>query len=76
MRNRLLALAAAALLSGTAAVSAQGLSQDQSQSPKSQTKDQIARPDAAVIHVQPFHPLQPASVAQRGQVRDTALVDG
>ena len=46
MRNRLLALAAAALLSGTAAASAQGLSQDQSQSPKSQTKDQIARPDA------------------------------
>ena len=46
MKKHLLALAAAALLSGTAAVSAQGLSQDQSQSPKSQTKDQIARPDA------------------------------
>src|SRR5205085_2455916 len=46
MRNRLLALAAAALLSGTAAVSAQGLSQDNSQSPKTQTKDQVARPDA------------------------------
>ena len=46
MKNRLLALAAAALLSGTAAVSAQGLSQDNSQSPKSQTKDQVARPDA------------------------------
>jgi hypothetical protein len=46
MRNRLLALAAAALLSGTAAVSAQGLSQDNNQSTKSQTKNQIARPDA------------------------------
>ena len=46
MRNHLLALAAAALLSGTAAVSAQGLSQDNSQSPKTQTKDQVARPDA------------------------------
>jgi hypothetical protein len=46
MKNRLLALAAAALLSGTAAVSAQGLSQDNSQSPKAQTKDQIARPAA------------------------------
>jgi Protein of unknown function (DUF1236) len=46
MKNRLLALAAAALLSGTAAVSAQGLSQDNSQSPKTQTKDQVARPDA------------------------------
>lgn len=44
MKNRLFALAAAALLSGTAAVWAQGYSQDQS--PKSQTKDQIARPDA------------------------------
>ena len=46
MKNRLLALAAAALLSGTAAVWAQGYSQDQSQSPKTQTKDQVARPDA------------------------------
>src|SRR5438067_12983825 len=46
MKNRLLALAAAVLFSGTAAVLAQGLSQDNSQSPKSQTKDQIARPDA------------------------------
>jgi hypothetical protein len=46
MKNRLFALAAAALLSGTAAVWAQGLPQDQSQSPKQQTKDQIARPDA------------------------------
>ena len=42
MKNRLLALAAAALLSGTAAVSAQ----DNTQAPKSPTKDQIARPDA------------------------------
>jgi hypothetical protein len=42
MKNRLFALAAAALLSGTAAVCAQ----DQSQGPKAQTKDQIARPDA------------------------------
>src|ERR1700690_1187687 len=42
MRNRLLVLAATALLSGAAAVSAQ----DVGQSPKSQTKDQIARPDA------------------------------
>lgn len=46
MKNRLFAFAAAALLSGTAAVWAQGNPQDQSQSPKSQTKDQIARPDA------------------------------
>jgi hypothetical protein len=46
MKNRLLALAAAVLLSGTAAVSAQGLSQDNTQSPKSQTKDQVAKPDA------------------------------
>jgi hypothetical protein len=46
MKNHLLALAAVALLSGTAAVSAQGQSPDQSQSPKSQTKDQTARPDA------------------------------
>jgi hypothetical protein len=46
MKNRLVALAFAALLSGTAAVSAQGLSQDNSQSPKSQTKNQIASPDA------------------------------
>jgi hypothetical protein len=42
MKHRLLALAATALLCGTAAVSAQ----DNSQSPKLQTKDQIARPDA------------------------------
>ncbi|HEX3431449.1 MAG TPA: DUF1236 domain-containing protein [Rhizomicrobium sp.] len=46
MKNRLFALAAAALLSGTAAVCAQGLPQDQSHSPKAQTKDQMARPDA------------------------------
>jgi hypothetical protein len=46
MKHRLLALAATALLCGTAAVSAQSLSQDNSQSPRSQTKDQIARPDA------------------------------
>lgn len=46
MKNRLFAFAAAALLSGTAAVWAQGVPQDQSQSPKNQTKDQIARPDA------------------------------
>jgi hypothetical protein len=42
MKHRLLALAATALLWGTAAVSAQ----DNSQSSRSQTKDQIARPDA------------------------------
>jgi hypothetical protein len=42
MKNHVLALAIAALLSGTAAASAQ----DVGQSPKSQTKDQIARPDA------------------------------
>ena len=46
MKNHIFALAAAALLSGTAAVWAQGLPQDQSQSPKTQTKDQMARPDA------------------------------
>jgi len=46
MKDHLLALAAAAFLSGTAAVSAQGLPRDNSQSPKAQTKDQIARPDA------------------------------
>lgn len=44
MKNRLFAIAAAALLSGTAAVWAQGAPQDQS--PKTQTKDQMARPDA------------------------------
>ena len=46
MKNRLFAIAAAALLSGTAAVWAPGYAQDQSQSPKSHTKAQIARPDA------------------------------
>lgn len=46
MKKRLFAIAAAALLSGTAAAWAQGMSQDQSQSPKTQTKDQMARPDA------------------------------
>lgn len=46
MKNRVFAIATAALLSGTAAVWAQGMPQDQSQSPKSQTKDQMARPDA------------------------------
>jgi len=45
MNNRFMALAAAALLSGTAAVWAQGAPQDQSQT-KTQTKDQMARPDA------------------------------
>ena len=46
MKNGLFAFAAAALLSGTAAVWAQGLPQDQSQSPKTHTRDQVARPDA------------------------------
>ncbi|HLY06876.1 MAG TPA: DUF1236 domain-containing protein [Rhizomicrobium sp.] len=46
MNKQLFALATAALLSGSAAVYAQGLPQDQSQSPKTQTKDQMARPDA------------------------------
>lgn len=46
MKNRLFAIAAAALLSGTAAVWAQGVPQDQGQNPKTQTKDQMARPDA------------------------------
>lgn len=44
MKNRLFAIATAALLSGTAAVWAQGAPQDQN--PKTQTKDQMARPDA------------------------------
>ena len=46
MNTRLFALVTAALLSGSAVVCAQGLPQDQSQSPKTQTKDQMARPDA------------------------------